>query len=101
MTGLMAVTDKVLREAGMFRAQDARAQTRQAEMLTRFLDAPGLRGPGAPAAGAPAPLPLKTLPAGSGGKVLCELRALLDSFSVQARQRLVADIRSALSRLNS
>jgi len=42
MDFLMALTDKVLREAGLLDVYDSRAQAEQAEMLVRFMDRPAL-----------------------------------------------------------
>ncbi len=38
MVSLMALTDKVLREAGLLRAEDSMAQEKQAAVLVDFLD---------------------------------------------------------------
>ena len=40
VTHLIAITDKVLRESGIFSVQDAQAQTKQAEIFNGFLDRP-------------------------------------------------------------
>ena len=41
MMSLMALTDKVLRESGLFSAQDSQAQAKQAEMFVCFLSRQG------------------------------------------------------------
>jgi hypothetical protein len=41
MMSLMALTDKVLRESGLFSVQDSQAQAKQAEMFVCFLNRPG------------------------------------------------------------
>jgi hypothetical protein len=40
VTHLIAITDKVLRESGIFSVQDAQAQAKQAEIFKGFLDHP-------------------------------------------------------------
>ena len=42
MTCLLAMTDKVLRESGVFNAQDSEAQMKQAAMFLSFVHRPGL-----------------------------------------------------------
>lgn len=105
MTGLIEMTDKVLRKFGVLSAWDAQAQAKQAEMLVCFL---GLGTHGA--AGQPGPGPdlgpqpgKKAMSASERGprrrRALSDLKLLVHSFPPVERRRVTAEIRAVFDGL--